>query len=618
MIIVIPLGGIGKRFADVGYNDPKPLIKVLGKEIIFYLLDNLKIRKQDQLYIVYNKNLEKFSFEDQLSKYVELNFLKLNRQTSGPVETIYRITKILNKNKKKDGLLILDGDTFYRKNIIRMINHKYHSIFYHQTKIKEPIFSYINLNNKKVTKIAEKNRISNNANTGAYFFNNLQKFNIIAKKKLKVNKKTYVSEIYDELIKEKEKIIGLKLKEKDFDCLGTPKQITDYSFKNKIKKKRFCFDLDNTLVSHPTIKNDYRSVKPILKNIKFLNFLYSQGHYIIIYTARRMRTHSGNIQKVKKDIKKITIDQLKLFNVNYNELIFGKPYANFYIDDLSVNPNENLNLKLGFYEKADSLSRSFNDVIVGNSFTFKYSKNLEKIKNEIKYLKSIPRRISAFFPRVFDFGTNFYKMNTVNGIKLSYLLLNNLLTKEDLTIVFNSLKVVHNLKIKKDKLKINIYENYENKLVNRIKFLKNYDKNKFNILINELREYETQDRGKTGVIHGDPVFSNILKKIDNKFIFLDPRGSLGDKFSIYGDINYDYAKIYQSLNGYENIIYDKKINLKYLENLKKHFENLLINSKSIESIDTIKCLTASLFFSLCSFHNKKYQNKFLNIAYKLI
>ena len=29
-----------------------------------------------------------------------------------------------------------------------------------------------------------------------------------------------------------------------------------------IKNKRFCFDLDNTLVTFPTITNDYTSVKP--------------------------------------------------------------------------------------------------------------------------------------------------------------------------------------------------------------------------------------------------------------------------------------------------------------------------------------------------------------------
>ena len=54
MIIIIPLGGIGKRFSDLGYTEPKPLIKANGKEIIFWVLDNLKIQKKDKLYIVYN------------------------------------------------------------------------------------------------------------------------------------------------------------------------------------------------------------------------------------------------------------------------------------------------------------------------------------------------------------------------------------------------------------------------------------------------------------------------------------------------------------------------------------------------------------------------------------
>ena len=41
MIILIPIGGIGSRFKKNGYNNPKALINVLGKPIIFWLLDNL-------------------------------------------------------------------------------------------------------------------------------------------------------------------------------------------------------------------------------------------------------------------------------------------------------------------------------------------------------------------------------------------------------------------------------------------------------------------------------------------------------------------------------------------------------------------------------------------------
>ena len=121
MIIIIPLGGVGKRFSDLGYTDPKPLIKVQGKEIIFWVLDNLKLKKKDKLYIVYNNQLEKFSFEEHFAKYPNINFLKLEYNTHGPVETIYELTSILEKNYENEGLLILDGDTFYRKNILNKL-----------------------------------------------------------------------------------------------------------------------------------------------------------------------------------------------------------------------------------------------------------------------------------------------------------------------------------------------------------------------------------------------------------------------------------------------------------------------------------------------------------------
>ena len=100
--------------------------------------------------------------------------------------------------------------------------------------------------------------------------------------------------------------------------------------------------------------------------------------------------------------------------------------------------------------------------------------------------------------------------------------------------------------------------------------------------------------------------------------FLDPRGSLGNDFTIFGDTNYDFAKVYQSLSGYENIIFDKKIDSNYLEDLRNHFESILMSRKNALKINTIKVLTSSLYFSLIKFHDKKYTNKFLEISRNLI
>ena len=51
-----------------------------------------------------------------------------------------------------------------------------------------------------------------------------------------------------------------------------------------------------------------------------------------------MRTHGGNIGRVTADIGRITIDQLSEYGIPHDELIFGKPFADFYIDDKAILP----------------------------------------------------------------------------------------------------------------------------------------------------------------------------------------------------------------------------------------------------------------------------------------
>ena len=45
------------------------------------------------------------------------------------------------------------------------------------------------------------------------------------------------------------------------------------------------------------------------------------------------------------------------------------------------------------------------------------------------------------------------------------------------------------------------------------------------------------------------------------------RGKIEDKLTIYGDYLYDWAKIYQSIIGYDEILLSKFININYKENI---------------------------------------------------
>ena len=101
-----------------------------------------------------------------------------------------------------------------------------------------------------------------------------------------------------------------------------------------MKIKTICLDLDNVLCK--TKSNNYKSSKPIKKNIDIVNQLYNKGFNIKIFTARYMGRNNDNIVKAKQKAKKITKSQLKKWCVKYNKLIFGKPSFDIYIDDKNL------------------------------------------------------------------------------------------------------------------------------------------------------------------------------------------------------------------------------------------------------------------------------------------
>jgi len=88
--------------------------------------------------------------------------------------------------------------------------------------------------------------------------------------------------------------------------------------------KVFCFDLDGVIFSLvPDL--DYNKAQPLMRTVGLVNYLYHSGHYIKLYTARGSASGIG--------WKAVTERQLKDCGLMYHELHFGKPAADFYIDD---------------------------------------------------------------------------------------------------------------------------------------------------------------------------------------------------------------------------------------------------------------------------------------------
>ncbi len=107
------------------------------------------------------------------------------------------------------------------------------------------------------------------------------------------------------------------------------------------KINKICFDIDGVICV--TKNNDYRSSKPIKKNIRLINFLFEKNFEIILFTARFMGRNKDQVSKAKKQGYIFTKNQLKKWNLKYDKLFFGKPSFDLFVDDKSIFFKKNWN-----------------------------------------------------------------------------------------------------------------------------------------------------------------------------------------------------------------------------------------------------------------------------------
>ncbi len=91
--------------------------------------------------------------------------------------------------------------------------------------------------------------------------------------------------------------------------------------------KTFCIDIDGVIATLVP-GNQYDQAGPVPTTIDAINFLYERGHRIILFTARGSATGL--------DWAEVTRQQMATWGVKYTELHFGKPAADYYVDDKAM------------------------------------------------------------------------------------------------------------------------------------------------------------------------------------------------------------------------------------------------------------------------------------------
>ncbi|KAM0324836.1 hypothetical protein ACHAQA_007802 [Verticillium albo-atrum] len=636
--VIIPIGGIGSRFANEGYRYPKPLINIVGRPMLLWLIDNLSLKSGDTLWMAINEDVDdEFRIGQLVSKTfpkIDFRLLRLRHQTKGASETLYIVTQSMAKKHLGRKTVSLDCDTIYWADIlhdIRCMPRGHGGCFYFPDDGNKPIFSYIRTDTEinaqeRIIDIQEKKAISNKANTGAYVFPTAADLKYWAAENLDLKHadgteigEYYTSQLIALMIQSGLPYIGMPISKKDFSVVGTPEQLQELlkllksdksHLPSKLKKRRFCFDLDMTLVGVPAVSGDYSTCPPIEKNIRLVQQLYKAGHYIIIQTARRMRTHNGNVAAVLADVGPVTFAQLAKYDIPFHDIQFGKPYADVYVDDLAVNANLDTMREIGWLlDESDSsalighdtgikdpkkagmvAARDFNTIQIIGDKVIKSSKS-ENILGELYFYSHMPAEIAHVFPSTYSVDyiseTSNYSITMENrrGLTFSHLLVGRSITKGRLLNLLRALHAVHTTpstdhatleipdaldrqfeahSLERANHRVNIYANYGSKLCSRYyQHQEQYDAlgplaASLFARINEfLDTYEAEEKGvHAQVIHGDPVFSNAILSKDEKMVsFIDVRCQLENTLTPEGDIHYDLGKVLQSLCGYDHVLF---------------------------------------------------------------
>ena len=206
--LVIPSAGLGSRFSDHGYSQPKPLIDVAGLPMIEWVIGNFQLIDGDTLVIVSRVGLNiKEEIEPIVKKLgVQVHFIDVPSLTEGPAMTVAAASSVLDMSKP---LVVANSDQYVSASLMPFLETLRESssdlglvltMRAHSTK-----WSYVGrLENNAVSRIVEKVEISDEATVGIYgwsraglFFDSLEN---MVENNDRTNGEFYVAPSYNYLI----------------------------------------------------------------------------------------------------------------------------------------------------------------------------------------------------------------------------------------------------------------------------------------------------------------------------------------------------------------------------------------------------------------------------------
>jgi dTDP-glucose pyrophosphorylase len=240
--IVVPMAGRGSRFAQAGYEMPKPLIDVYGHPMIEYVTKNITPDCEHRfIYICQEEHLEKYNLADKLEQIAKgCLVVTVDHITEGAACTVLLAEKYIDND---DAMMIANSDQFVDTDINAYLDTmKEYDGLIMTMPADDPKWSFIKYNeNGFVTMVREKEVISNEATVGIYNYKHGSDFvkyaHQMIEKNIRVNNEFYVAPVYNEMIESGRKVVFCDVGAKMFG-LGIPEDL-NYFMEQPISKGVF-------------------------------------------------------------------------------------------------------------------------------------------------------------------------------------------------------------------------------------------------------------------------------------------------------------------------------------------------------------------------------------------
>ena len=231
MIIVIPMAGRGRRFAERGFSQPKPLIELRGRPLYAWAVDSLPCELANRIvFLCLEEHLSSFELADDIQRrYGRYGAIvvPVSEVTQGQACTVLLARDLIASD---ESLLIYNADTYCQTDLAMRLPAIDPGIagLLGVVRGEGDKWSFARVDERGyVVETAEKRRISDWVSTGLYWFSRGGDFVRHAEAMITADERSngefYVAPVYNRLIAEGQKIVIDVARE--FGPLGTPEDI---------------------------------------------------------------------------------------------------------------------------------------------------------------------------------------------------------------------------------------------------------------------------------------------------------------------------------------------------------------------------------------------------------